>query len=344
MVDTQADEHTPNIIADEVDAEAEKLLMDAAITLKSEFDSRRKNYLNEERHIYQGFCERLFATWEAPINTIEIMLIISRELGSEIMVYLGAKKTISKKEGVKTRLHARAMQIASEILHLIRGGFAEGAMTRWRSLHETAVILTFISQGDEELATRYLDYQIVLSAKAATKYIKHHVELGLEPDDFEDVFIQYKSVISIYGEEFKKNNSWASSLIKGKMSTTQFSEIESFVNLGHLSPYYNFASQYTHANSDSIGYKLGLSLADDDEILLAGPSNAGLTDPIQCTGVSLLQINSVLVEGKEEIDWHVILKALSLMLESLKEETINAANELENKHKVFSKNHPASLD
>ena len=41
---------------------------------------------------------------------------------------------------VQTRLHARACQIAREVLTLLYAGFAEGAMARWRALHELAVL------------------------------------------------------------------------------------------------------------------------------------------------------------------------------------------------------------
>src|SRR4051812_37136287 len=41
---------------------------------------------------------------------------------------------------VVTRLRARAITVADEAITLLRAGLASGAMARWRTLHELAVV------------------------------------------------------------------------------------------------------------------------------------------------------------------------------------------------------------
>ena len=58
---------------------------------------------------------------------------------------------------VLRKLHGRACQQFYEILWLLRGGFADGAYARWRSLFELSVIAEFISQNDEQVAKAFVD-------------------------------------------------------------------------------------------------------------------------------------------------------------------------------------------
>ncbi|WP_371919689.1 DUF5677 domain-containing protein [Pseudomonas sp. FW305-E2] len=45
-----------------------------------------------------------------------------------------------------------------------------GTDDRWRTLHETSLITKFICEGDEDLSTRFTDYQSVLQLKRAIHY------------------------------------------------------------------------------------------------------------------------------------------------------------------------------
>ena len=45
----------------------------------------------------------------------------------------------------------RACQVTDEIICLLENGFADGAMARWRTLHEIAVVAVVISQHGENL-------------------------------------------------------------------------------------------------------------------------------------------------------------------------------------------------
>ena len=53
-------------------------------------------------------------------------------------------------------LHARALQVYSEIICLIENGFADGAYARWRSLYELSVIAAFINKYGHQVAEAYV--------------------------------------------------------------------------------------------------------------------------------------------------------------------------------------------
>lgn len=43
------------------------------------------------------------------------------------------------------KLHSRSIQMSKEILTLLRNGYPDGALTRWRSLHESNVIFKLLT-------------------------------------------------------------------------------------------------------------------------------------------------------------------------------------------------------
>jgi hypothetical protein len=70
---------------------------------------------------------------------------------------------------VLIRLLVRACQVTDEILCLLENGFAGGAMARWRTRHEIAVVAAVILQHSDEISKRYLAHQHVESKRAMDK-------------------------------------------------------------------------------------------------------------------------------------------------------------------------------
>lgn len=59
---------------------------------------------------------------------------------------------------VLTYINGRALQVANEILLLLRNGYADGAYARFRTLYELSVIAHFINSHGDEFAQAYMDY------------------------------------------------------------------------------------------------------------------------------------------------------------------------------------------
>ena len=158
------------ITGDEINAAIEPLLSGlsnlgedvsasvAANILDSLDRSWLKQKLSEDRQ-RRGFERRLRQRWRPAFEALQMMLVIAHEYGD------GMNNDVRKMD-ILTRLHARGLQIANEILVLMKSGLADGAMARWRSFHEVAATALFMSSGDDVLAERYALHQVIESRRA----------------------------------------------------------------------------------------------------------------------------------------------------------------------------------
>lgn len=311
-----------------------------ALSMFERLDQAKEDVLKEHYENADAFRSRLFATWECPLKRLDALIYgcteICHEVNSEYRCGPGER---SAKLNIATRLHARAVQVSREISHLLHGGFADGAMARWRTLHETTVILMFIAGGDEDLAERFTDFQSVQRRKAANRYNKYSEELGFasfSPEDLNRFDLERNDIVNKYEAGFCNDLGWAAKALgkePGVRSRTHFSDIEKFVELDFLRPHYGFANQYIHAGIDSIGFKLGTSFSNT-ALLLCGPSNEGLIEPIQCTSLSLIQATQAIISVSPDDQRLLYSAVLWLWHEKLKEEVIVASDALRKKGKA----------
>jgi hypothetical protein len=195
---------------------------------------------------------------------------------------------------------------------LLSGGFADGAMARWRTLHEIAAVSYLIAEHGEDLAERYSAHDIVETRKAARQYQKYARRLGQEPlrdDEMEKIENQYAAALTRYGPEFRRTQGWAAAHLK--KPDPKIADILEASKIDHLGPYYRMASDNVHANPKGVFFKLGL--VREMSILLAGPSDVGLADPGDAAARSLMQISSVLLGLNTTID-NVITANIMLKL------------------------------
>jgi hypothetical protein len=102
----------------------------------------------------------------------------------------------------------------------------------------------------------------------------------------------FNTVIAKYGPDFGKGDyGWAGHHLRKTKPT--FKDIEAAVNIDHFRAYYRMASHNVHANPKGVFFKLGM-LAES-QVLLAGPSNAGLADPGHGAALSLSRVTAALV-------------------------------------------------
>ncbi|TCQ85180.1 hypothetical protein EC840_11098 [Rahnella sp. JUb53] len=314
----------------------EPLLDELANIHNSGLENNKYDYLKTHLDEMKGFEQRLNNTWGQPLGRLEMMIVMCRELGSEVNDEFRSGDSKSYKLDVLTRLHAHSLQIACEIIQLLKGGFADGAMARWRSLHESAVISRLISMNEDSLAERYYFHKFIDDYKFSLSYGEHCERLGFEELhelSLSKIKNKYNELLDKYGESYKSDYGWCVELFNKKKVT--FFDVESFVGLSYLRPFYKFSSNRVHIGSKSIGYKLSLSSSykiRDDEILLSGPSNEGLVDPMQCAGLSLVDITDSLLSVIPTVDSMISTKILTIWNDKLQQELIEANDELEGKH------------
>lgn len=107
-----------------------------------------------------------------------------------------------------------------------------------------------------------------------------------------------------------------------------FDHLEKAASVKHLRPYYKLASYNVHASAKGIYHRLGL-LGSSDQILLAGPSNAGLEEAGRFAAHALLTITLCLLTIRTTLDSLVYGKMLLSLYDDLERDFIRAAARLE---------------
>ena len=265
----------------------------------------------------QAFTQRLALTWKKPLQLLDLHIALILELGGAWSRKLRrGKRKDAKLVEVLTRLHARSLQVAGEVRALLREGFADGALSRWRTIHELAVVALFVAQEGNEMAERYLAHLDVDSYKAALGYDRAAPLLNYQRLSPKQLVALTKKVDGLkrkYGKAFAEDYGWAASSLKGQAPT--FANIEQAVNLERFRPYFRLASNTLHAGPKGAYFRLG---AYDSNILLAGASNVGLQEAARLTALSLAQITSCLLYQNPNLDsgvWTGVLLDLSDMVE-----------------------------
>jgi hypothetical protein len=278
-------------------------------TLKKSFGSFKTYHKKHIKSFYKGMEKE----WGNPIDLLEMFCLLATEAGGD---FNNQFRPLAAKDNnfvidVLTRLHARSCQITSEIILLLRNGFADGAHARWRTLHEITSIGYFIAKHGNDVAERYLCHTAIEAHKAAIIYQKYCEALGyqrLTEEELMEIREKYLHYINKFGLSYKNPHGWASAALAKDHPT--IADIESDVGLAHMRPYYKMASHNVHANPEGIFFKLGL-IPESGDILLTGPSNLGLPDPGHSTAISLLQITTTLLfSSAMNLDRMVILMIL----------------------------------
>lgn len=245
--------------------------------------------LEEHRYEREEFEARLKMRWRKPLNDLETLIHMSLESGE--MFCEDFEKRAEEENNITfyaiKRIHARAVQISNEILTLLKAGYCEGALGRWRTLHELSVICILLSNNlNNELSKRYIDYSLVeIYNEEKSFFDTANKKTKKQEKNLQELKKQYDSLINIYGKEFSKSNGWAYCVIKKEKIT--FRDIEELVDMSHLRPYYKKACTTTHASPKGDLYKLGIIEEFIDEVIPCGPSNYGLSIPGQNTAISL---------------------------------------------------------
>jgi Family of unknown function (DUF5677) len=258
-----------------------------------------------------------------------MMLTMSRELSEQTGSRLQESQTKANEAliGVIVRLHARACQVTDEVLTLMRSGFADAAMARWRTLHEIAVTAMFIQERGNPAAMRYMEHEAVESLNAMRLYQDHAAVLGNKEYSKAEVEALTKHVDGLllkYGPPFRTQYGWASD--GPKDDVRNFEAVLKKVKLEKWRPYYKMASHPTHANPKGILFSLALYRRN--ELIMLGPTNFGLADPGQNSALSLNQATAALCTIAPTLDDLVCLKMLMTLAVETSNEFIKVQKEI----------------
>ena len=276
------------------------------------------------------FEKRHYRLWKQGLDQLEMLIVIAHESAECFVADLCShfEGQASTEETLRfdtlVRLHVRACRISRAVLCLLKSGYADDAMARWRSVHEIAVISLFLSQSPLNLTIRYLDHAAVERWKSAKQYQQHCLALGQEELTQENLNTcrhDFDAVVTKYGDEFENEYGWASrQLSKHRPS---FYDIEASLDMSHWRPYFKMACHSVHAGSQGLVFSLG----DDDReemLLLAGASTFGICDPGHCTATALTLASVALFTARPNLDSLVACQMLQDICEKIGDDLLDS--------------------
>lgn len=249
--------------------------------------------LEEYREADAGFRARNFERWKPSFDHLEMMWSVAQELGEMHGKVMHARDCDNDTVmAALAHIFPRALLVSQEIICLLKGGFPDGALARWRSLHELSVTAIYISKHGEAAAVPYL-LSFHFAARRAAHQLNEHSERAkidrVSEAELKELDARCAAAEKILGREVQKDKDgeWPAIMKNHK----NFAAIEKDVEMDHWRPSYKWASTHTHANHRPMDKLLGVS-ETGKELHLIGASNSGLVDPFRMTAISLTQITT----------------------------------------------------
>lgn len=295
---------------------------------------------SEEEDIAKEFKSRLHQRWYEGFLILQGIIKVCEEISIDLLDKHYEKEHVDEKSklilSVLFKLHSKSIQAGKEVLVLLKSGYSDGAMARWRSLHELNVIFKTLYykfkdiEFTHDLVSRFLDYSEIERIKEIYTYKKATNVLNLNPisqEEEKEYKAKKESILKKYGKEFEKPNNWARPLFSNiNNKPLYFSDFEKLVGIDRLTPYYKQANYQIHASPKGIFQSLSMvSTVNQQSFYLFGGSNYGLSLPGQLTGISLSQITTSLVLLEPNLDSLVIATTLQKMVD----ECISTLNEIQ---------------
>lgn len=263
---------------------------------KSSIDDYKKvnsELLKTYREENKNYEERILKRWQPALDHIEMLWHLASELGQNHGLDVKEEDNENNNEvmAALANIFPKALLIVREIIILLEKGYPDGALSRWRSLHELSISAMYISQNGRLVATQYMLSYYFSSYRAALQVNEYAEKSGIRKysaEELTELDSRCSKAEEILGKKINRNKDCEWPNITGK---TNFSEMEKAVNMQHWRPYYKWASYYTHSSHRPNDTLLATSDAELQAHLI-GPSNSGFVDPFQLTALTLSQLVS----------------------------------------------------
>ena len=297
----------------------EKSFPNVVEIFEKKFNEDSSKTLKKHQKEVLKFKDRLNKRWKSGFDLYQLFVSFNLEFGITISKSYRKNKKDDIKFETLLKLHARTCQISLEILELMKGGFADGAMARWRTLYEISVLSHFLVDKPIELIQKYVDYYFVENYYELIEYQKNCEQLGYELFSQEKV-IEAENIITEqkkkYGNTFVKPYGWAYDYLP--KNRRNFAGLEEITGFKQLRSIYKMANNNVHSGAKGFIYKLGT--VNQNEVMLAGPTNYGFAYPAQYSAFSLLQTTITLTEFESYFENTVFIKVGMNMLDKLTDE------------------------
>lgn len=284
----------------------------------------------QERRARRRFDRVLLRHWGRTLNLLDLLLSLSRERGEAITAIASEEPSVFT--NVCAHLHARIMLVASECASLLNQGYADGALARWRTVHETTIVLVLMVNYGDVLAERYIDHEAV---DVWHEYVTETAAAGLDlaqalRDDPDAQVLRggYDAALAKHGSTFKGTYGWAKGIIPrvdGSNNAPGFSDLAAAAGRAAEADDYKFASYHIHPTARSVDARLGML---GYEGLLTGPSSAGLEVPAAYVADSLVLAMAYYGHDALAMESNVAVRLAERIRDELIEQAIAARDRL----------------
>lgn len=220
-------------------------------------------------------------TWEARKLVEEGLGVLNedhlRALDSAIGVSQACLRLLEDRRAVElphdvgyviSTLAVRALATCHEISALLRAGFPNGAVARWRTLHEVAVVASVLTVGNRHTATRFVNHRWIMAARD-----RDHQQSPPTWPDKRTPEVMRQRLVRHYGPEFSGKYGWAAVVTQrvAGVRSPQWHHLEAVAQLaeGHRQ---RVKRAHHSIHVDALG---GLSMLDSSGMLHSGISTTG---------------------------------------------------------------------
>ena len=261
--------------------------------LLATYRQERERAVTALREDRDHFAARLRQTWADAVDAYDFCTIVAHKIGQAFHIkhQAGAVARNDATFEALTRLHSQAMVVASEVRALLLAGYAQGALARSRSMHELAVIATFIVEHGQETSERFIAHKDFEEYRLLKTYHDYAVQSGLPGLD-EAALAAAKTrrdqLRQTYDKRVLEDYGWAGGAIcpTSKKQAITFRHLEQAADLEDGRPYYRLASGAIHIGS--LGNSAHILSVDGIKTYSVAPSIRGLHQPAGATLVALL--------------------------------------------------------
>ncbi|TQR19925.1 DUF5677 domain-containing protein [Psychrobacillus vulpis] len=298
--------------------------------------------LESERLLHCEFRSRIKQRWLKPLALFNGFIIITEEIcandinkSKEIKILDENTSEHTLKYYTIMKLLAKQIILAKEIIYLLEGGFADAALSRWRTAHESKIILLlFLKCSDDErilkeLLTRFNDASIIEEYKELRNYGKTTPENTY----YNDLKINYHKVLKKYGDKFRWDYEWARPIFSNLKRRIYFKDLENHIRVHEeTTSFYQKANYQIH--SSPLGTFASLGTIDmegmESPAYIFGPSNLGLRIPGQLEIFTLYETIVTYLNTDPSIDNLIYIKTLGKFMNEIFEEFEKVEEEIIN--------------
>jgi hypothetical protein len=136
-------------------------MREVATILSQEIGTNSLAHAKNLEAIQQERALEVERLWGPALQKLDFMRHLVLEWTFEASAIENGAFSSDNKRVALLRLAERTFEVVGEILTLARAGYADGALARWRSLHEVCVIAAFLAQRSDRCAVMYVSHSSI---------------------------------------------------------------------------------------------------------------------------------------------------------------------------------------